>query len=204
MRPEKIHFFHIPRTGGMSLYKFWGGKKIRKRFGIQLHNNGHAAYRPYTCPSFVFLRDPIEHAVSLFTYLKTHRHPRAKATLKVQGMTFAQWIRRPGVRPGSFTCFLSGNKSHSREEELELALKAIKDITFIGFTKHLGRDMNIILKDIARVPVRWDGTRHNANVAAKKPRLSKADKDLIKKLRAEDYVLIRHVKALRARSQAGH
>jgi hypothetical protein len=205
MRPEKIHFFHIPRTGGFSIYKFWGKRKIRKRFGVQLSNNGHTSYRPYNCPTFTFIRDPIEHARSLYAYIKTH--PGMPMHKKVKGLNFSQWIRnRPDHlskgRPGSFAAFLSGTKRQDPEKELELALKAIDQITFIGFTDNLAQDMNIILRDIAKVDLRWDKTQVNSSARAK-PKVSKADKGYIKEVRAADYVLIKHARARRAKSQAG-
>lgn len=172
-------------------------KKIRKRFDVKLDNNGHTPYRPFDFPSFTILRDPVGHAVSLYTYIKTH--PGMPAHQSVRKLTFAQWIRRKpdrwGRRPGSFTHFLAGGhkKRLEPEKELELAIRHADEIDFIAFTELLNSDMNAVLNRVAKIDARWDGTRHNANQKNRKPRPTPADIALIKNLRAEDYVLIKHV-----------
>jgi len=184
---KRIHFYHIPRTGGHSVYKFY--PRIRK-FGIQMPNNGHTPYQDYNIPSFIFLRNPAMHSFSSYHYIREHKtHKLHNEMLR---KSFTQ-ILREGQPLDRFCGFL-GRGAKTPKERLERAKRNIDKITFVGFTERFDEDMNIFLRDILGVPLRYNrAVVNSSNVYKKKLRPSPTDIKLLKELRADDYELVRYV-----------
>jgi hypothetical protein len=157
--------------------------------GIQLDYNGHTEYTPYHGKSFVFLRDPTAHSLSIFTYIKTHRWHHQHDLVK--DITFSQYLERvidhesTNARDKSFVSFFGPN--------LEAAKTILTDITFIGFTEQFEADLQRFL---AFLGVQWKPTGKKQNAAKGCFTHTESDLAFIRKCRADDYELIEYAKSL--------
>ena len=190
---ETIHFYHIPRTGGFSAYRFFekGGTfiKERKKQGkkpIRFSNNGHTRWASKNCPTLIFLRDPAVHVCSLYTYIRSHGAHKGSKFAKER--TFSEWLRDiqetwPSL--GSFVKFFD-----PQDGSLEKAIERAELTSFIGFTERFNEDMNTMLKHF-ELGVKYDNKKHN--FSGKRVVPSKSDLAIIRKVRADDYELINSI-----------
>ena len=181
--PEKIHFYHIPRTGGFSVYKFFkilnANRTKEGKPVIWLSNNGHTPWAPKDCPTFTFLRDPVIHVCSTYSYIRSHKAHRGSKF--AQERTLSQWIREvPSI--GSFVRFFDRPNG-----SLEEAIKRAEKTSIIGFTDRYNEDMNALM-DFLNAGVKYNNKKHN--FSGKRAVPTKSDIEFIKKARADDYELI--------------
>ena len=181
--PPDLHFYHIPRTGGFSVYRFFKLMNIErvkqgKKF-IVLGNNGHTPWKSKDVPTFTFLRDPVLHVCSTYTYIRSHG--AHKGSKFARDRTLSQWIREvPSI--GSFVKFFDRGTG-----TLDKAIERAAATGFIGFTDRFNDDMNALL-EFLKLDVKYNNQRHN--FSGKRAEPSKADIKYIRQVRAEDYELI--------------
>jgi len=184
--PPDLHFYHIPRTGGFSVYKFFkqmNADRVKqgKKF-IVLGNNGHTPWKAKDVPTFTFLRDPVIHVCSTYTYIRSHG--AHKGSKFARERTLSQWLR--DVKSiGSFVKFFDRPTG-----SLEIAIEHAAVTDFIGFTDRFNDDMTEMLKTF-KLGVKYNNQRHNFSGRRAEP--SKEDIKFIRKVRAEDYELLHSI-----------
>ena len=152
----KLHLYHIPRTGGMSIglhmRRHNRTKQHPKRIGY--HISGHAHYRKFS-PSYftlIGLRDPTEHAASLYKYISRARSHKQHD--QVKAMTFLEYIE---FSRDSYLGFLTSK----RKRTLRQALINLQSISFVYLTQNLDTNLRIFLKYLD-AQLDWHPTRFNA------------------------------------------
>lgn len=192
------YLYHVPRTGGFTTYKWFSN--FGKQGLTRLYNHGHVPFKtrrqicrlfnkqldPEELITFTWMRDPVDHAASLYSYIVSHGgHEKWKNFKK--GITFSQWIRCEGL-PGSFAKFFDPGRG-----DPDIAIENLKTLNFIGFTEQLNTDMNLIM-NLFQVPTRFNNMKINA---AKKLIVSPVDAALIKERRSADYKVLNYFRQQR-------
>lgn len=190
-------FFHMPKTGGTSLRNFFKRKKVRT-----IHR-GHKQYcskerlskiyisdDPLNGYSIVFLRDPVKHTESLYTYIKAtkaHRFHQLANTV-----SFEQFIVKFPLLPDYFCRYLSCYDT-KMAADVDEALQNIQEIDFIGFTETLSKDISTILKNLG-YDFSYDGTHRLKS--KKRVVATPKEEELIRKIRKNDYMIYNLAKEL--------
>ena len=201
------YFYHVPRTGGFSTYKWF--EKLSRRGYTRLWNDGHTLFKnkkqlvkrfasrakkkddiilkPEDLITITWLRDPVAHSVSLHTYQKSHGGAK---TFKEYDPDFSKWIRRKGS-PGSFIKFFAA------DGKLETAIKNLETVDFIGFTDLFNSDMNKIM-EIFGVDLKYNNKKINSSTGQFKPSI--VDVKYLKERRKIDYELVNEFRERRGLS----
>ena len=195
------YFYHVPRTGGFSTYKWF--EKLSKMGHTRLWNDGHSPYKnkeqlvkkfggrakkldkielkPEDLITITWLRDPVAHSVSTYTYIKSHGGEKKFRGFK-NGMTFSEWIRQK-ASPGSYVKFFAPG-----DGKLETAIRNMETIDFIGFTENFNNDMNRLTKTFGVHNLKYNNLKINSSTGSFKP--SKADVEFLRERRKDDYLLV--------------
>lgn len=174
----KLHLYHIPRTGGMSIGWFMRRHNRTKQHPkrIAYHISGHAHYRAFAPSYFTLLgmRDPVRHAASLYKYISGSRAHRQHKL--VRAMSFLEYIE---FSRDSYLGFLTPK----RKRTLQQALTNLQSISFVYLTQNLNADLTIFLRYL-NAQLDWHPTKRNAtrNLAIT-PQYIKA----IRRNRPQDY-----------------
>lgn len=193
------YFYHIPRTGGFSTYKWF--EDLSKRGLTRLWNDGHSPYKhkiqlaakfspqaqkadgviinPDELITITWLRDPVIHTASLYTYMRSHGGHTTFRNFH-EGITFSEWIRSHGS-PGNYVKFFAPN-----DGKLETAITNLETVNFVGFTENLNGDMNLIMKVF---DIKLNYNNEKVNFSGQRHQPSKDDIDYLKKRRELDYAL---------------
>lgn len=181
-----LWFIHVPRTGGTSIDRF---KDQTKK--IKIVSYGHQGYCPKrhkqlqeSCDNLkiiTVLRDPVEHASSLYSFIKKeHGHQKHKTTSK----PFSKWVKTFDEMPNYYCNFFS-----KQNHDADFIISRLNFIDYVLDTKTLSEGMNKILWELGE-PARF--TIH-VNGFKKAP-VSEEDVTYIKKARSQDYKLLEHFK----------
>jgi len=184
----KLHLYHIPRTGGMSI-----GHHMRRHNvvdgvkHIAYHISGHAHYRAMNKTYFTMMgiRDPVDHMASLYKYIRGSRAHGQHAV--VSKMTFGQYIK---FSRDSYLAFLTTK----RKRTVENAINNLSKISFVYLTPHLDDDMGIFFKYMC-TGMRWHNTRFNGTPPME---ITKAEVREVRQKRAPDVEIFEAAKRLNA------
>jgi len=190
-----VYFFHLPKTGGMSVAGFFGSLAQKKI--IDIGHRGHLKITsklslgnqkfipdPYKRRVWTFsiLRDPVQHTKSLYNYIRNNpNHQHHKFALK---KTFSQWIRDCKALENYYAKFYThGNQ---KLEQMKFSLKCLD---FIAFTESLNSDTNKFLDKIG-VSMKFDN-RHINKSKSNNIIITGSDINYIKNIkRPKDYILM--------------
>jgi len=185
---KHIWFIHTPRTGGMSIAKFLG--KLHRESKLYVIHQGHTKHcvtqkEKYAKElgdkviTFTILRDPVEHSRSLYSYMKAskghNKHPLANNN------NFSTWLTKFDEFP-YYRIFFGG-------QTIESAVNNLLSIDYILYTDKLAVGLNKLLQ-ILNVADRFDNSKINGYP---KPDVSDKDINLIKKIRADDYEILKQI-----------
>ncbi|MFW9877427.1 MAG: hypothetical protein ACFFG0_30425 [Candidatus Thorarchaeota archaeon] len=192
-----LYFIHVPRTGGNSIRKWL--ESSRKLF-TSVHYDGHARYsfgghkklkEGGKVIAFTIMRDPVELSASHYAYIKASKPHRGWAD--AQKWSFSQWLINSPEYKNFQTRWFNNHewsqfinpKPEDLKPPVELAVKTLEQFNYIFDTTTLTRDVNIMCKQ--------EGINCPFDIHVnkyKKPDISKADIDVIKKVCALDYELL--------------
>jgi hypothetical protein len=194
------YFYHVPRTGGFSTYKWF--EKLSRKEWTRLWNDGHTPFKSKKqliakfgsramkadgielkvedLITITWLRDPVNHSISLYTYIKTHGGEKKFRGFK-DGASFSEWIRRPGS-PGNYVKFFAPG-----DGKLETAIRNLETVDFIGFTETFNSDMDRLMRFL-ELDIKYNKKKINSSSGSFKP--SKKDIKHLKERRVEDYILV--------------
>jgi hypothetical protein len=205
------YFYHVPRTGGFSTYKwfeklsrmeltrlwndghspFKAKKQIAKKFGGRAKKLDNIILKPEDLITITWLRDPVSHSISTYTYIKSHGGAKKFRGFR-PGMTFSEWIRAKGS-PGNYVKFFAPG-----DGKLETAIRNMETINFIGFTDNFNNDMNRLMKVFGLSHIKYNNAKINSSSGKFKP--SEIDIKYLKERRAIDYALVNEFRARRGLS----
>jgi hypothetical protein len=198
-----IYLQHIPKTGGTSVRHFFL-KKQRQRIPVRFvwSSDWRKAHEPFKTKAqicrltkhnvtpenlfmCVFLRDPIEHSRSLYSWIKKYRpHPYHKYANKVD---FTTWLKEYEPLKDYYCNYLAPNARTA-----EKALKNLKHFDYVGSLETINQDMNRIL-NMMGFRFKYDGT-HYAGTRTVKFEVTKSHIEIIKARRPEDFKLMESLK----------
>ena len=185
----RLHLYHIPRTGGMSIGLFMRRHNVVNGIKhIAYHINGHAHYRDFDSSFFTMIgiRNPVDHAYSLYKYIaKSKNH---KESPKVSKMTFRQYI---DYSRDSYFGFLTKKNNRS----IEQAIKNLSKISFVYITPNLNDNLRIFLRYL-NSGIKWHKTRFNVTHPTKP---TKAEIKAVRKNRPDDFDIYEAAKKLNAK-----
>jgi hypothetical protein len=202
---KNFYFYDLPRTGGTS-FKHWARrcKAIKKVHYGDGHGWHHVTFKPRSevakltsgdLFTFTILRDPIEHSASLYAKIRKHKHAYCP---KLAGLSFKNWIHgiyaedmmsSPAPWGFSMVSFYDPKTSN-----LDTAIKNIESMDFVCFTDRLNNDINAMLGK-ANAGVTFSS--HRMNVASRHFEISNAERNVIRRVRAEDFKLVNHFRKKR-------
>lgn len=205
MPRKQGYFYHVPRTGGFSIYRWF--ERSSKAGLTRLYNDGHSPFKskeqliakfskraenagnpiiPEQFMTITWLRHPVLHAASCYSYAKAHGGAKKFKTF-TDGMTFSQWIRQK-ASPGNYVKFFAPG-----DGKLETAIRNMETIDFIAFTDRFNPDMNAISK-LFNIPWPYDGAKVNASNRVEP---NKEDIAYLRERRADDIQLCNHFRKKR-------
>jgi hypothetical protein len=192
-KPKIVHFYHIPRTGGHSVYECYK-RQIRKH-KIGLHNNGHTPFRVYNMPSFVFVRSPALHTLSSYHYIREHRSHKLHNEIRNKPLVK---LLKEGRVLDRFCGFFTPGYKGSWENRLAAAKINIDKVSFVGFVERFDVDMSECLRRIFGINERYCGVMKNCSAVSRSSlRPSAEELKLLRDLRRDDYELLSYVLAKR-------
>ena len=204
---KHFYFHDCPRTGGTS-FKRWArnhskvkhvhyGKEGKAWHHIPFNSCGDIGKLTTSDKlwTFTLLRNPIEHTASLFSKIRQHKHGYRT---KLNGLTFGQWVHGiyeadVGSAPAPWG-FSMVRFYDPETENLETAIKNIESMDFVGFTDRLDDDLNLLLTT-ADAHTKFDGRR--LNVVRRSFKITDKDKNVIRRVRADDFKLVNHFRKKR-------
>lgn len=204
-----FYFYDCPRTGGTSFKSWCKGNPHIKRVCYKDSKSDwfHVPFNPREeierlvpgendLVTFTILRDPIEHTISLYDKISRHKNHAYRS--KLAGVSFSEWVhgvfevdRQSSPDPWGFS-FVHFYDPKTRD--VNVAIKNIESMDFVGFTDKLLDDLNSMLVQ-HQSAARFDNRRSNAGRRGFK--VSKEDKLKIKLIRADDYALVNHFRKKR-------
>jgi hypothetical protein len=205
---ECFYFYDCPRTGGTSVKRWSKSQNNLKRLHYGVKPWHHVPFkrpdiidqdlrpRVYTgnISTLTFLRNPLEHTISLYAKIRNHKHAYAS---KFQKISFQEWINgdfakdvETAPEPWGFSMVRFYDPETGN---LEKAIYNIESINFVGFTERLNQDMNLFLESIGLLQ-NYCGNKLNPS-----QRNFEIDgtKDIIKEARAQDYQLVNYFRKKR-------
>lgn len=202
---KNFYFYDLPRTGGTSFKRWCKNRKGIKRVYFGEGKGWHHVpfesvekLAPGKIWTFTLLRNPIEHTASLYAKIRIHKH--AYRT-KLLGLNFNQWIRGifevdmvSSPAPWGFSMVKFFDPV---SENLDVAIKNIESMDFVGFTDRLNSDINLMFKKIG-VEDAFNGPR--LNVARRSFEVTEGEKKVIRIVRADDFKLVNHFRKKRGLS----
>lgn len=201
------YFYHVPRTGGFSTYKWF--EHLSRQGLTRLWNDGHTPFKSkaqlvakFGSKAFeadkinlkseelitiTWLRDPVDHTASLYTYIKSHGgHQKFKGF--PEGVTFSEWIRLEGS-PGNYVKFFAPG-----DGKLETAITNLQTANFVGFTENFNDDMNVLM-EVFNIKLKYNNQKVNSSGQRYQP--SKDDIIYLKQRRELDYALVNEFRKAR-------
>ena len=155
-----LYFIHTPRTGGLSVQQYMGQGKKKGLFNISC--NGHARYseKHHTqlknqaaetsekVIAFTILRDPVELAASLYSYIRMCNANSHRGYLETQKWNFSQWIVESNQHKNFYTRFLNWHTPAPKElhPPVQGAVDTLKQFNYIFDTSTLTQGFNTMLK----------------------------------------------------------
>jgi len=182
-----LWFIHVPRTGGTSISRYLKKCKYKSyydghsRFSCEKEKELKSTTKKLV--TFTVLRDPVKHCVSLYSYIKKHKHHKHHKL--AANNSFYDWLDKFYEVPNYYTRFFSDFKDIDKN----LALQRLKHFDFILNTETLTIDFNSMLLQLG---LKKD---FNININSSKTNLNITPKDVehIKHIRKIDYELLRNI-----------
>jgi len=183
-----LWFVHVPRTGGTSIYRYLEKCRYKSyhnghsRFSCEKENELKATTKKLI--TFTVMRDPVKHCVSLYTYIKKHKHHTFHKI--AANNSFHGWLDKFYEVPNYYTRFFSDFTNMDKN----LALQQLGHFDFILNTETLTNDFNSMLSQLG---LKKD---FNIHINSSKTNLNIAPKDIehIKHIRKIDYELLSNIK----------
>jgi hypothetical protein len=176
---------HCPRTGVTSIKIHC--EALKKRGLIEFEKTAHRRYKPgeherlkakYSkVIALTILRDPVEHTLSLFSYVRADRNnPGYK---QAKSLSFSQWLDNWSDVEYFIRYYGSG--------DIDIAESNLRQFDHILNTESLKSDFNNVLNELG-LPTNFDRHAHKGDVqryVAKQDDIKK-----IKRVRKRDYELL--------------
>jgi len=200
------YFYDCPRTGGTSFKKWCRDGNAKRIYYGDRKGWHHVPFKPrsevcslvppnYNLWTFTLLRDPVEHTASLYAKIREHKHSYCA---NLRGLSFNDWITGPFEEDSktspdpwgfSFVRFYDPD-THN----LEKAISNIESMDFVGFTERLGEDVNLMLRESGS---KTFFNNRKLNSKARNFIVSDSEKEIIKRVRSDDYKLVNNFRTIR-------
>lgn len=206
-----FYFYDCPRTGGTSI-KHWCKRNndLKRLYYGQDGGWHHVPFKPLKeieglrpqgmvdrIWTLTFLRNPIDHTVSLYAKIRNHKHSYKD---KLKNLSFSDWIHGDFIKdvdtaPSSWS--FSMVNFYSSDNNLRSAINNIESVDYVGFTDRLTYDMNQFLIKVG-TNAKFDGRK--LNTSSKNFKITSDEKKIIREVRSRDFELVNHFRKKRGLS----